>query len=67
MDFSDLSGFDITSVSQEYKLHAETGANGRLKYSIKKVKRVKHSEIVQLLCFFKTDAYVSLHMRCSLQ
>lgn len=62
MDFSVLSGFDVTSVSQEYKLHAERGGNGRLKYSIKKVKCVKHSEIVQLLHFFKTDAYVFLYI-----
>lgn len=62
MGFSVLSGFDITSVSQEYKLHAERGGNGCLKYSVEKVKHVKHSEIVQLLHCFKTDAYVFLYI-----
>lgn len=62
MDFSVLSGFDIPSVSQEYKLHAERGGNGCLKNCIEKFKRVKHSEIVQLLHFFKTDAFVFLYI-----
>lgn len=62
VDFSVISGFDMTCVSQEYKWHAERGGNGRLKYSMEKVKRVKHSEIIQLLHYFKTDAYVFLYI-----